>query len=74
MVTDLMVAYERLSQREDCPVLQGVAQGMLEFIAAQPDGVVADGYNMDMLSENASAVYGLAQQTADELYGVLSQA
>lgn len=73
VVTDLMVAYERLSQREDCPVLQGVAQGMLEFIAAQPDGVVSDGYDMDALSENASAVYRLAQQTADELYGALSR-
>lgn len=74
VVTDLMVVYERLSQREDCPVLQELGQSMLEFVAAQPDGVVSDGYDMTLLSENASAVYARAQQTADELYGTLSQA
>lgn len=74
VVTDLMVVYERLSQREDYPVLQELGQSMLEFVAAQPDGVVSDGYDMTLLSENASAVYARAQQTADELYGTLSQA
>ena len=73
VITDLMVVYERLAGREDCPVLQGVAQSMLDFIAAQPDGVVADGYDMDALSENASAVTGAAWQMADELYGAISQ-
>lgn len=73
VITDLMVVYERLAGREDCPVLQGVGQSMLDFIAAQPDGVVADGYDMDALSENASAVTGQAGQMADELYGAISQ-
>ena len=73
VITDLMVVYERLAGREDCPVLQGVGQNMLDFIAAQPDGVVADGYDMDALSENASAVTGQAWQMADELYGAISQ-
>ena len=73
VATDLMVLYERLSEREDCPVLQSVAQGMLEFITAQPDGVVSDGYNLDALSENASSVFQQAQQLADELYGAETQ-
>lgn len=73
IVTDLLVVYERLSQREDCPVLQALGQSMLAFVAAQPDGVVGDGYDMTLLNENASAAYGQAGETADTLYGALPQ-
>ncbi|MGI5857638.1 MAG: hypothetical protein ACOX64_14470, partial [Candidatus Merdivicinus sp.] len=73
VITELMVVYERLADREDCPVLQSVGQNMLDFIAAQPGGVVAQGYQTDALSEHASAVTTQARQLADELYGAVSE-
>lgn len=69
--TELMVVYERLAERQDCPVLQQVAKNMLDFIAAQPDGVIAHGYDTDILSSNASEVVKSAQEKADTLYGAL---
>lgn len=69
--TELMVVYERLAERQDCPVLQQVAKNMLDFIAAQPDGVIAHGYDTDILSSNASEVVKSAQEKADSLYGAL---
>lgn len=69
--TELMVVYERLAERQDCPVLQQVAKNMLDFIAGQPDGVIAHGYDTDILSSNASEVVKSAQEKADTLYGAL---
>ncbi len=71
VTTELMVVYERLAERQDCPVLQQVAKNMLDFIAAQPDGVIAHGYDTDILSSNASEVVKSAQEKADSLYGAL---
>lgn len=71
VTTELMVVYERLAERQDCPVLQQVAKNMLDFIAAQPDGVIAHGYDTDILSSNASEVVKSAQEKADSLYGPL---
>lgn len=71
--TELMVVYERLAERQDCPALQQVAKDMLDFIEAQPDGIIAQGYDTDALSSNASEVVRAAQDKADTLYGALEE-
>lgn len=72
VTTDLMVVYERLSGQDDCPILQEVAKNMLEFIAEQPDGIVAHGYETDILNANASEVVKAANEKAASLYGTLT--
>lgn len=71
VTTNCMVVYERLAERQDCPVLQQVAKSMLDFIAAQPDGIIVHGYDTDMLGANASEVVKAAQDQADSLYETL---
>lgn len=40
---------------------------MLDFVAAQPDGIIAHGYDTDIISSNASEIVKSAQDQADSL-------
>lgn len=68
---DLLVVYERLSNREDCPSLQVVGEMALQYIAQQPDGILVDGYDSSSLSSYATEIISAATKIADTSYGTI---
>lgn len=71
VTADLLAVYTRLAAQQDCPVVQQAAKGMLDFIAAQPGGVVCQDYEMTALTDNASALRAQLDARLDALYGPL---